>query len=619
MHMVIICSKNPTSITKKMEHCYKQLSTNFREKFGYFIFIISNNCKSIYISLQSFFNPVFHFLVFIVRPFWLNLSYILVSSLFGFLALKASSSTPRTSNSSVSYKHVGDLDLFFTSVSAITASSMSTVEMEQFSNSQLVILTVLMLLGGQVFISMIGLQFRTAQFPKLDHHHHQNNQLQVNYSDHSSALELPELVVLPTPDQVATTDIVLQSTSLVLVPDQSIHLDIEDVVENQADHKPYLPSSTGTAPADQLIKYKAIKSLSYLVFGYLLITHIIGTSLLSIYITLIPSSYNVLKSKSLQTQTFSVFLTVSSFANCGFVPTNENLMVFKQNSGLLLILMPIIILGNALYAPCLRLVIWVLRKVTRKEEYEYLLKVDGKELGFEHLMGGTESWFLVISGVGFVLVQFVMFVVLEWGKEGVWGDGGKGVGSKLVGFVFQSINTRHSGESVLDLSIVSPAILVLIVIMMYLPPYTLFIPVGRREEVSTNTKTKGILERPTAGKNENNKKNDLIENLLFSQLGYIAIFTILICITERDKLKEDPLNFSVFNIIVEVVSAYGNVGYSTCYSCKLRLNQNEACEDKWFGFTGRWSNTGKFIIIVVMILGRLKKFNKHGGKAWELS
>lgn len=74
----------------------------------------------------------------------------------------------------------------------------------------------------------------------------------------------------------------------------------------------------------------------------------------------------------------------------------------------------------------------------------------------------------------------------------------------------------------------------------YLPPYTSFLPIVDGKCFPIEEKTRS-------------KSKNILDYLLFSQLTYLAMFVILICITEREKIKEDPVNFNLLSIVVEVI------------------------------------------------------------------
>ncbi|XP_060172291.1 sodium transporter HKT1-like [Lycium barbarum] len=525
-----------------------------------------------YVRATCFLISCFYkFTILRVHKFFVQLFYFIFISLFGFWIL--SILKPKSTNG---HLNPTNLDLYFTSVSAVTVSSMSTVEMEVFSNSQLILITFLMLIGGEVFTSMVGLHLIRPKFKPWRKDSKIESVLSSTASsprnsNFSDDIEL-DIVVLPDSPK----------------PDLEKN-EIQDDLRSSSDI--------------QTLKYPSLKFLGVVALVYFLVMHILGISSVLVYLACVSSAKDVLRHKGLKTSTFVMFTVVSTFSSCGFIPTNENMGAFKQNSGLLLIIIPLILFGNTLYPACLRVSVWFLGKIFKKREANFLLK-HSREIGHLHLFPGLHSRLLVVTVFGFISLQLFLFCTYEWNSSAM--DGLNSSYQKVVGSFFQVVNTRHAGESVVDIAAVDPAVLVVLMAMMYLPPYTSFLPVKGDEESR---------EEPLEKKKERGK---VAENIIFSQLSYVVIFIILICITERKRLKEDPLNFSVFNIAFEVISAYGNVGFSTGYSCDRLINPDPACKNKSYGFAGRWSDEGKMVLIIVMIFGRLKRFNMEWGKAWKL-
>ena len=207
---------------------------------------------------------------------------------------------------------------------------------------------------------------------------------------------------------------------------------------------------------------RASKCLYSVVLGYHVITHLVGSLLVLVYVNFIKTARDVLSSKDISPLTFSVFLTVSTFANGGFVPTNENMIIFRRNSGLLWLLIPQGLMGNTLFPCFLRLLIWGLSKTTKREEFGYILK-NRKKMGYSHLLSVRLCVFLGLTVLGFILIQLFLFCTFSWSSESL---AGMNWYEKLVGSLFQVVNSRHTGETIVDLSTLSPAILILFILMM---------------------------------------------------------------------------------------------------------------------------------------------------------
>ncbi|XP_028768394.1 sodium transporter HKT1 [Neltuma alba] len=530
-------------------------------------------CQHVSCVAKTFFFLVtclYRHILLRVHPLWIQIAYFMSLSFLGFCLLKLIQ--PRSSSTNSSTPIISNLDLFFTSVSASTVSSMSTVEMEVFSNPQLIVITLLMFLGGEVFTSMVGLFF-----------------IRLKLKTHQ--------------DKLATSSVSIPPITSVLDPFELEMVEVRSDQQPQNVKEPDNNDESSVVGNGEYLGYNSIKYLGFVVLGYQLVVQLIGVTMVSVYLSTVSSAKQVLKKKGLELFTFSLFTVVSTFASCGFVPTNENMVVFAKNSGLLMMLIPQVLLGNTLYPCCLRFSIWVLGKFVKKEESEYLAK-NSQEVGYKHLLTREHSKFLLVTVIGFIVVQFLVFCSLDWDSvalEGLsWYE-------KVVGIIFQSVNSRHTGETIVDLSVLSPAILVLFVAMMYLPPYTSFLPVKKGKNGEGNSDQR-----------KRKRRGILVENIKMSQLSYLLIFIFMICITESKDLTQDPLNFNVFNIVIEVISAYGNVGFSMGYSCGRRIKMEGNCENKSTGFVGRWSPEGKSILILVMHFGRLKKFNMDGGQAWIL-
>ncbi|KAM0933728.1 putative cation transporter [Dioscorea sansibarensis] len=456
--------------------------------------------------LWSVLSLLYRFFAFHASPFWIQLCYFLSLCLLGSLAMMIL----KPSNPSFSPRYV---DMLYMSTSALTVSGLNSVELENFSSSQIIVLTLLMLLGGEAFTSMLSLLFRKLKYDKQENTKPRIDVIDINLDPRDN------------PVNAITHVEAGQNIGVVVSSDNS-----------------------SSSSIDKDKKNNSIRYLLFIVFGYIFLIHVSGSIFVLLYVSLVSSARDVLNGRGIPKILFSISVTVSSFANAGLIPTNENMVIFKKNPGLLLIIIPQILAGNTLFPVFLRLILWALKMITRREQFSYIMR-NSNRVNYSGLMSNKLTACLAMTVISFIIAQVTLYCAMDW-NSAVF-DGLTSY-QKIVSALFMAVNSRHAGEGSLDLSITSPSVLILFIIMMYLPGSTAYVPFELKEEeeddkISENDETENKKRKRMIA------RGSFVHKYVLSQITCLAIFVMTICITERKKLSKDPLNFPVLNILLEVV------------------------------------------------------------------
>nr|CAB3471342.1 unnamed protein product [Digitaria exilis] len=321
--------------------------------------------------------------------------------------------------------------MFFMSTSAATVTGLATVKMEDLSSSQIVVLTLLMLSGSEMFVSFLGLLQSSRKRTRHDPDH--GARVRSVVVTISGEANLEQSNTNPTSSSASSDD----------------HNDDEGG--------------------------GALRSLALVVLTYMATILVVGSLLVFVSVAGVPSSRDVLTSKGIDAALFSASVTVSSFTNGGLLPTNEGMAVFATNRGLLLLLAGQILAGNTLLPVFLRLVIWATRGIARvftsrrgSDEDEGLhdesMAKDAMAAGFGHLLlPGLQTVLLAATVVAVAAAVVVLFCCLNWNSDVF---AGLTAGEKVINAVFMAVNVRQAGENSIDCSLVAPAVLVLFLAMM---------------------------------------------------------------------------------------------------------------------------------------------------------
>ncbi|WVR05584.1 hypothetical protein IAU60_002603 [Kwoniella sp. DSM 27419] len=359
------------------------------------------------------------------------------------------------------------------------------------------------------------------------------------------------------------------------------------------------------------VEYRALRLLSYLVAGYIFLCQAIPFAILAIYFAKV-NKYDAafqpqagVQAGQVNKTWFSLFISVSGYTGSGMSLTDQGLAPFATSYTLIYVLIFVLLAGNHALPIMLRSVLWLGTKITRQgrtfETLHFLL--DHPRRCFLYLFPSHQTWYLVFILVAFIAIELFSFLVLNIGLPVLDSLGGW---QRFSDGLLQSLSVRASGFGIVAIGNMSPSVLFIYVILMYVAIYPIAMSVR-----STNVyeeQALGVYEHDasaTLGEDEpqfKGRKHEVFSKYLLwhmrRQLAFdiwpLAVAIFLICCFERGKLLDPAkqLWFNIFRVLFECTSAYSVIGLS------LGTPNNN------YSFSGEFGTVSKLVIMVVMLRGR---------------
>ncbi|KAI0396446.1 TrkH-domain-containing protein [Xylariaceae sp. FL0594] len=388
-------------------------------------------------------------------------------------------------------------------------------------------------------------------------------------------------------------------------------------------------------------EYRALRLLSVLVPVYFVSWQVVGSVALGAWIA--TKQPQPALDNAISPWWNGIFNGVSAFNNSGMSVLDLNMIPYGSSYFVLIVMGAMILAGNTAYPIFLRFWLWsgleILKLVSYPDDYvewkttiEYILKYPRRV--YTNLFPARQTWWLVF--MLFVLngTDWVAFEILNLGNPGL---DKISTGSRIIDGLFQALAVRSGGFYVVSIPTLYIGIQVLYVVMMYIAVYPVVItmrhsnvyeerslgiydgwrdpdydeedrPLTRSRTEDNKAFIKGVLRHAfmewhgvgavpqRQGENMHESRISFISHQIRGQLSHdlwwLVLAVLAIMVIETRHFLEDPVTFSVFNVVFEVVSAYGCVGISVGLP-------NEA-----YSLSGGMYPGSKLILCAVMLRGR---------------
>ncbi|EXL92833.1 hypothetical protein FOIG_14008 [Fusarium odoratissimum NRRL 54006] len=342
------------------------------------------------------------------------------------------------------------------------------------------------------------------------------------------------------------------------------------------------------------IEYRSLKLLLKIVVVYFFGLHIFGAVCLVGWIHTADKQYaDILQSSGQDKTWWGIYSAQTMVDNLGFTLTPDSMISFRTAKWPMILMSFLAFAGNTLYPVFLRLGIWVMSKLVPKtsptqESLAFLLNYPRRCYTLLFPSGPTWILFGIIFALNFI--DILLIIVLDLSNPEV---ASLPLSQRIPAAIFQAASARHTGTASFNLANVSPAVQLSLLIMMYIAVFPIAISI--RASNAYEEKSLGLWdeEKPLDEKHSKTYLLTHMKNQLGFDLWYIFFGTFCICISESTRIADvnEPA-FSVFSVLFEVTSAYGNVGLSLGYPTVST------------SLSGMFGTFGKAVICLMMIRGR---------------
>ncbi|CAO3587690.1 unnamed protein product [Absidia cylindrospora] len=380
-------------------------------------------------------------------------------------------------------------------------------------------------------------------------------------------------------------------------------------------------------------EYRALDMLVKLVPAYYLGLVISFAFFFRIYIACSTYAQDVLLTTNttgpIDPWLFSFFQSLSAFNNLGIMLCDASMVPFQNAPAPLVLTMILILSGNTAYAINLRFIIWSMYKLTphsrpmRRETLRYLL--DHPRRCYTTLFPSTQTYWLLLVLVIITVVELVSFLSLNY-----WLPVLDGIswGSRFADGLFQSISTRNAGFAVVNLMALNPGTQLVYIVAMYISVYP--VAISMRNSNVYQERALGIYRQPnddddddddndrtlpktgpslllklrrhptvtsvmTTGKKVLRRPDFFVvtqvQRQLSNDISWLLVGLFIIIVAESQRIM-DPSPITVWTIIYESVSGFGNVGASQGYP------------DVAYSQAGEYRTISKLVLIFLMYKGR---------------